>query len=52
MVTSGHPDRVLWIDFDRAKLLPTTLTPRQQKSVDEEFEFVDEFFTALVSHNP
>jgi RIO-like serine/threonine protein kinase len=52
MVAPGPPDRTLWIDFDRAKLLPKTLTPRQQELVDEEVELVGEFYAALVSYKP
>lgn len=35
----GNPDRVLWIDFDSAQLLPEdNLSPRQQMWLQEESE--------------
>jgi Lipopolysaccharide kinase (Kdo/WaaP) family len=49
MVARGNPDRVLWIDFDRAQLLPATLTARQQELVDDENEMVDYFAKMIVS---
>jgi Lipopolysaccharide kinase (Kdo/WaaP) family len=49
MVVPGEPDRVLWIDFDRAQTFPKPLTQRQQGWFTEEVEFVELFAKALVS---
>lgn len=46
----GKPDRVLWIDFDSAQLLPEdNLSPRQQMWLQEESEPMDCFAESLVS---
>lgn len=49
MVVPGDPERILWIDFDRAQTYSGELTPRQQKRFDHEVELVDYFAKALVS---
>ena len=49
MVVPGNPDRVLWIDFDRAQTFSKALTERQQGWFDEEVEMMDYFAKALVS---
>lgn len=46
----GKPDRVLWIDFDAAQLLPEdNLSPRQRMWLQEENELMDYFIKSLVS---
>lgn len=50
MVVPGDPDRVLWIDFDRAQTYSGPLTPRQQEWFEFEVELMKEFVEGLVSH--
>ncbi|RAL01334.1 uncharacterized protein BO80DRAFT_493445 [Aspergillus ibericus CBS 121593] len=45
---NGKQDRVLWIDFDSAQLLPEgELSPRQQMWLQEENDLMDYFVKAL-----
>jgi tRNA A-37 threonylcarbamoyl transferase component Bud32 len=50
MVIPGDPDRILWIDFDRAQTFDdkTDLTPWQQKMILMEEEVVIAFGVAIV----
>lgn len=50
MIQVGDRERVLWIDFDRAKTLPedTALTRKQEELLAWEVEMMDYFAYALV----
>jgi serine/threonine protein kinase len=49
MVVPGNPDRILWIDFDRAQIYSNPLTPRQREWFDGEAELMKELAEGLVS---
>lgn len=49
MVIPGNPDRVLWIDFDRAAVCPRPFSQRQLQNFDFETAIVQQCATEIVS---
>ncbi len=52
MIVPGNPDRVLWIDFDRAQTYSAPLTKRQREWFHDEDQLMKEFAEGLVSDLP
>jgi hypothetical protein len=53
VITSDHPERVLWIDFDRAETYEEDhVAPKQKDWIDLEFECIVDMGRLLVRRNP
>lgn len=52
MIVTGSPDRVVWIDFDRAHTYDKeTISDEQRSLIEEEQEIVVDFGDAMVSNS-
>jgi serine/threonine protein kinase len=49
IIVKDDPERVLWIDFDRAETYDRQITDEQKRFLDEEEEIVHDFRDCLVS---
>ena len=49
MIVPGNPDRVLWIDFDRAQTYSSPLTASQREWFRSDNQVMKEFVEGLVS---